>query len=78
MRFDLLYICLLCSVILATFYLVLMPQPALLASLDLHSMQILSHITVQGPSPRAALLLSIAGLLYLKIIWRLINPPRNY
>lgn len=40
MRFDLLYICLLCSVILVTFYLVLMPQPALLASLDLHSMQI--------------------------------------
>lgn len=55
MRFDLLYICLLCSVILVTFYLVLMPQPALLASLDLHSMQILSHITVQGPSPRAAI-----------------------
>lgn len=77
MRFDLLYICFLCAVILVTFFSVLLPQPALLASLDLHSMQFLSHVSTEGPSPRAAILLSILGLIYLKIIWQLINPPRN-
>lgn len=78
MRFDLCYICLLCAIILVTFFAVLLPQPALLASLDLYSMQLLTHITVQGPSPRTALLLSILGLIYLKIIWRLINPPQRF
>ena len=32
---DLCYICLLCVIIVVTFFSVLMPQPALLASLDL-------------------------------------------
>ena len=77
MRFDLLYICFLCAIILVTFFSVLLPQPALLASLDLHSMQFLSHVSTGGPSPQAAILLSILGLIYLKIIWLLINPPRN-
>lgn len=77
MRFDLLYICFLCAIILVTFFSVLLPQPALLASLDLHSMQFLSHVSTEGPSPQAAVLLSILGLIYLKIIWQLINPPRN-
>ena len=77
MRFDLLYICFLCAIILVTFFSVLLPQPALLASLDLHSMQFLSHVSTEGPSHQAAILLSILGLIYLKIIWQLINPPRN-
>ena len=54
MRFDLLYICFLCAIILVTFFSVLLPQPALLASLDLHSMQFLSHVSTEGPSPQAA------------------------
>ena len=77
MRFDLLYICFLCAIILVTFFSVLLPQPALLASLVLHSMQFLSQVSTEGPSPQAAILLSILGLIYLKIIWQLINPPRN-
>lgn len=75
---DLCYICLLCVIILITFFSVLMPQPALLASSDLQSMQLLHHITVEGPSPRMTLLLSIIGLVYLKIIWRLIDPPQKF
>ena len=78
MRCDLCYICLLCAIILAAFYLALLPQPTLLASMNLHTTPLLSHITMPGPSPQAALLLSISGLIYLKIIWRLINPPRKY
>ena len=78
MRFDLLYICCLCAVILVTFFSVLLPQPALLASLDLHSMQLLNHVTTEGPSPQTAILISILGLIYLKIIWQLINPPHNF
>lgn len=75
---DLCYICSLCAVILITFFHVLMPQPTLLASLDLQSMQLLNHITVAGPTPRTALLISVLGLVYLKIIWRLINPPQKF
>lgn len=47
---DLCYICLLCVIVIVTFFSVLMPQPALLASLDLQSMQLLHHISVDGPS----------------------------
>ena len=75
---DLCYICLLCVIIVITFFSVLMPQPALLASLDIQSMHLLNHITVEGPSPRTALFIRILGLVYLKIIWRLINPPQKF
>lgn len=75
---DLCYICLLCAIIVITFFHVLMPQPALLASLDFQSMRLLNHITVAGPTPRATLFISVFGLVYLKIIWRLINPPQKF
>jgi len=78
MRFDLCYICLLCAIILLTFFGVLMPQPAQLASLDLHTTQLMRHVSGGEPSTRTALLLGILGLVYLKIIWRLINPPHHF
>lgn len=78
MLFDLCYLLVLCLIILFTFFSVLMPHPAILASLDLQSMQILSHISTEGPPPQITIVFCVAGLIYLKIIWRLINPPRRF
>ncbi len=78
MLFDLCYLAILCAIIIITFVQVLLPLPALQTSLDLHTTQMLHHLSVDTPSPQMVLLFCVAGLLYLKIIWRLINPPRNF
>ena len=71
------YLFALCAIILTTFFTVLMPQPLSLPTADLHAMQLMQHITMDTPSPRFVLFVCIGGLVYLKIIWRLINPPQR-
>ncbi len=78
MLFDLCYLGVLCSIIIITFVQVLLPLHTMQSSLDLYSTQILHHLSMASPSPQMVLLFCMAGLLYLKIIWRLINPPRKF
>lgn len=78
MLFDLCYLILLCVIILVTFFQVLLPLPAVQASLPLHTLQMLNHMTVETPPPQIILFFCISGLIYLKIIWRLINPPKKF
>ena len=71
------YLFALCAIILITFFTVLMPQPLTMPTADLQAMQLMHHITMDSPSPQFVLLVCIGGLVYLKIIWRLINPPQR-
>lgn len=78
MLFDLCYLAVLCTIILVTFFQVLMPPPVLQASLSLYSSQFMPHLTIDTPSPQIILFFCVLGLVYLKIIWRLINPPHKF
>lgn len=78
MLFDFCYLVVLCAIILITFFQVLMPPPVLQASLSLYSSQFMPHLTIDTPSPQIILLFCLLGLVYLKIIWRLINPPHKF
>lgn len=77
MLFDFCYLVVLCAIILITFFQVLMPPPAMQTSLNLSSSRFMSHLAVDTPSPEVILLFCVLGIVYLHIIWRLINPPHK-
>ena len=78
MLFDLCYLAILCAIIIVTFVQVLLPVPALQTSADFFTAEMFPHFFLDALSPQITLLLCSLGLLYLKIIWRLIHPPRNF
>lgn len=77
MLFDLCYLALLCAIILTTFFQVLLPLPAVQVSQQLYAAQMLPHSSIAAPPPLCILLFCVLGLVYLKIIWRLINPQKK-
>ncbi len=76
MLFDLCYLGVLCTIILFTFVQVLLPMPTLETSANLYQMQMLPHLSFDALPPQLALLFCTLALLYLKMIWRMIHPPR--
>lgn len=74
MLFDLCYLGVLCAIILFVFVQALLPMPSLETSAALYSTQMLSLDTLP---PQLTVLLCALALLYLKMIWRLIHPPRR-
>lgn len=71
-RRNILSICLLSLLIILGFILLTSGQPAALQSMS--SVQTVSSAAHAGES-NWAVLLGIAGLIYLKIIWKLIHTP---
>lgn len=68
-------ICLLSLLIILSFLLLTSGQPAALQSMS--SVQTVSNTAYSGDS-NWAVLLGIAGLIYLKIIWKLIHTPNIF
>ncbi len=77
MLFDLCYLGVLCAVILFVFVQVLLPMPALETSVSMYSTQMLPHLSLDSLPPQLTILFCVLALLYLKMIWRLIHPPRQ-
>ncbi len=77
MLFDLCYLGALCAIILFTFVQVLLPMPSLETSINLYSAQMLPHLFLDTLPPQLTILFCTLALLYLKMIWRLIHPPRR-
>ena len=75
MIFDFLYLGLLCVVIVFTFIHILLPIPALQTAAGLHAAKIAEPFLSRSLPLENSIFLCILGLLYLKIIWRIINPP---
>lgn len=78
MLFDLCYLAILCAVIIITFVHVLLPVPSLQTSADFYTAEMFPHFFLDTLSPQTTILLCGLGLLYLKIIWRLIHPPGKF
>ena len=72
------YICFLSSLLIFGFYWFLMPDLSLSTSTAVYHNNF-SLFSIENQSQAIMqIFLGIFGLIYLKIIWRLINPPRGY
>ena len=76
MLFDLCYLGALCTIILFTFVQILLPMPTQESSVNLYQMQMLPHLSFDTLPPQLTLFFCTLALLYLKMIWRMIHPPR--
>lgn len=71
---NIIYISFLSFILIGSFYLLYVPDFAITTSLSADSSYFLNHlISSQRYSSVAMVLLGVLGLIYLKIIWHLIN-----
>jgi len=72
--FNITYICFLSSLLLLGFYWLLMPDLSLFTSTSVYYDNFSFFTLENHPQAVPQIFLGIFGLIYLKIIWRLINP----
>ena len=72
--FNITYICFLSSLLLLGFYWLLMPDLSLFTSTSVYYDNFSFFTLENHPHAVPQIFLGIFGLIYLKIIWRLINP----
>ena len=77
MLFDFCYLGMLYAVILFVFVQVLLPAEALETSVTIYATQMLPHLSPDTLPPQLTVLFCALALLYLKMIWRIIHPPRQ-
>lgn len=72
------YICFLSSLLIMGFYWLLLPELSLSTAGSIHYADFTLFRLENHPQAAAHIFLGIFGLIYLKIIWRLISPPNEY
>lgn len=75
---NIIYLCFLTALLLTGFQLLFMPDLLLFSYTPVYR-NIWSALATDGSSTSIVqIVLGVAGLIYLKIIWRLVNPPDHH